>query len=110
MILDAEGRIPETPPHICERCGSNLWCNQRVRKLVMSLRCHVCKQGKKLNKNDVWYRWKCDTFHQKDTCPLGKQCTKMHIYYSKVKAKNSELNEDSPDIPLPSERKYVEAF
>ena len=91
-------------PHICVECGSNLWCNQRVIKSVMSLRCFVCKANKKLNKNSVWYEWKCDTFHMKSECPLGTECSKMHIYYSKMQARNCKVDNNckpvlSPELP-----------
>ena len=78
-------------PHICV-CKANLWCNQRVIKSVMSLRCFECKANRKLNKNQVWYEWKCDTFHKTSKCPLGNKCPKIHIYYSKMQARNAALD------------------
>eukprot|EP01060_Flectonema_neradi_P039467 TRINITY_DN870_c0_g2_i1.p1 TRINITY_DN870_c0_g2~~TRINITY_DN870_c0_g2_i1.p1 ORF type:complete len:117 (+),score=18.61 TRINITY_DN870_c0_g2_i1:40-351(+) len=80
-----------TNPHICVECGSNLWCNQRVIKSIMSLRCFVCKANKKLDKNSVWYEWKCDAFHTTSRCPNGDKCNKMHIYYSKMQARACQL-------------------
>ena len=73
-------------PQICSHCGSNLWCNQRVVKLVMTLKCCACGENKKLDKSRVWYEWKCVEFHKNAECSLGEECTKMHIYYSKVLA------------------------
>eukprot|EP01060_Flectonema_neradi_P037387 TRINITY_DN7513_c5_g1_i1.p1 TRINITY_DN7513_c5_g1~~TRINITY_DN7513_c5_g1_i1.p1 ORF type:complete len:294 (+),score=56.05 TRINITY_DN7513_c5_g1_i1:72-884(+) len=76
-------------PSICAHCGSNLWCNQRVVKLVMTLKCCVCGENKKLNKNDVWYEWKCVEFHKTSSCSMGEECPKMHIYYSKILAEKA---------------------
>ena len=55
----------------------------------MALRCYKCKSNTKLDKNQVWYEWKCDTFHKTSACPLGDKCLKMHIYYSKIQARKS---------------------
>eukprot|EP01060_Flectonema_neradi_P016514 TRINITY_DN2313_c1_g1_i1.p1 TRINITY_DN2313_c1_g1~~TRINITY_DN2313_c1_g1_i1.p1 ORF type:complete len:164 (+),score=37.57 TRINITY_DN2313_c1_g1_i1:62-553(+) len=82
-------------PNRCAVCKSNKWCNQRVSKMLMSLRCFNCKANRKLNKNLVWYHWKCDEFHRRSECELGDKCPHMHIFYSKLQAKNCASDVES---------------
>ena len=78
--------VPDWP------CPHNQWDNLRMRKGVMMLRCRCCGESWK-----VFRPAPCNDFFKFQSCPLGDNCPRPHIY----KTRHSGLCKE-PDIKIAS--------
>jgi len=73
--------ILESSASSTQGCEHNSWDKVRVKRDRTTLRCRVCQfQCKVFNVEGL----RCPHFDADGRCPLGKECSRMHIHHSKL--------------------------
>eukprot|EP01060_Flectonema_neradi_P032697 TRINITY_DN524_c0_g1_i1.p1 TRINITY_DN524_c0_g1~~TRINITY_DN524_c0_g1_i1.p1 ORF type:complete len:215 (+),score=32.70 TRINITY_DN524_c0_g1_i1:60-647(+) len=70
-----------------KKCNHNNWDNVRVETGMITLRCRECQCQYRTKVESVFGAAKCELFTKPEGCPLGDDCSKIHIHFRKQSLK-----------------------